>query len=91
MEFRLGDDDGVDGVGSNGVCTASWEADLAPVAQARMASAGGCTGGGNVPRTSEFAAAPMVADPLLVSMEGGVPDGLAPLRNDVPCGNLSLA
>ena len=66
MEFRLGNDDGVDGVGSNGACTASCEANLAPVTQARMASAGGCTVGENVPGTSEFAAAPVVADPLLV-------------------------
>ena len=91
MEFRLGDDDGVDGVGSNGACTAFWEADLAPVAQARKALAGGCTVGENVPGISEFAADPVVADPLLVSMAGGVPDGLARLRNDAPWGNLSLA
>ena len=91
MEFRLGDDDGVDGVGSNGACTAFWEADLAPVAQARMASAGGCTVGENVPGTSEFAAAPVVADPLLVSMAGGVPDGSALLGNVVALGDLALA
>ena len=91
MEFRLGDDDGVDGVGSNGVCTASYEADLAPVAQARMASAGGCTVGENIPGTSEFAAAPVVADPLLVSMAGGVADGSARLGYISACGDLALA
>ena len=71
MEFRLGDDDGVDGVGSNGDCIASWEGDhLAPVAQARIASSGGCTVGENVHgKTSEFATALAVADPLLVSMQ----------------------
>ena len=144
MEFRLGDDDGVDGIGSNGACTACWETNLAPVAQARMASAsvtheegvgnhgsggklacagdvfpngapagrrhsclgdrreisfagrgaravrshavaqarmasaGGCTVWENVRgKTSEFAANPVVADPLLGSMAGGVPDGSA--------------
>ena len=79
-------DDGVDGVGSSGTCTASSEADLAPVAQARISSAGGCTVGENVPGTSEFAAAPGVADPHHVSMAVGVPDGLAPLRNAASLG-----
>ena len=52
---------------------------VARLPPSRMASAGGCTVGENVPGTSEFAAAPMVADPLLVSIAGGVPDGLARL------------
>ena len=90
VEFRLDDDDGVDGVGSNGACTASCEADLAPAAQARLESAGGCTVGENVPGTSEFAAAPVVADPLLGSMAGGVPDGSALLGNVVALGDLAL-
>ena len=112
MEFRLGDDDGVDGVGSNGACSASCEADLAPdaansarvaqarmvtaggftgepdfaqdaansawVAQARMATAGGCTVGQNVCGKSEFAASPVVADPLLAGMPGGAAEGIGP-------------
>ena len=91
MEFRLGDDDGVDGVGSNSACSASCEADLAPVAQARMATAGGCTVGENVRGTSKFAVAPVVADPLLVSTAGGVADGSARLGNVIACGDLALA
>ena len=56
-----------------------------------MALAGGCTGWENVCGTSKFAAAPVVTDPFLVSMAGGVPDRLARLANYVRCGDLSIA
>ena len=65
---------------------------VAQMPASRMASAGGCTGGENVVgKTSEFAAAPVVADPLLVIMAGGVADRLARLGNVVVCGDLSVA